>query len=441
MKIWRYEISFGPAKPKTVKTPVLQFPNKQQAQSFARYSTPSGQQIMSYDLIDNLHRKTIMNRVTNKIAGDCARMNYELVCTDEEGREIEAITEELRYIDVKITRKILRGIFRDSIKYGTAFLYVQYGPDGLPLVVFNVHPKLIKPDVDDFGNLLGWVYSGASDEVKLKPEEILYFPEDPETGEIYGKSIFEPVIQMLELLINSQMNIAVLLDRFALPIVLWMLDSQQEAVKTPPEEILEFMQFMVSQLEAGNDAGMDSSVDAKVLGTSDTLIDFVPTVEHLLYSFGAQVGVPMQLLGLRGDNLSVSRMQNYVYNDLVRDKQENVGDMLVEQLYKPYLEAKGILQIEDYDDLYINFPIRAVEENSEAIKWIAPAQQNGYISRKQATNSLGFKGKPVPLDEIEVPLEQPEVVRPGARKPSDPEQTPEVPEPSEEDRDHDTGQE
>jgi hypothetical protein len=377
-----------------------------------------------------------MNRIVNKIAGDCSRMNYDLVCEDKEGRPIEAIQDELRYIDIKITRKVLRTVFRDSVKYGTSFVYVQYAPDGLPLTVFPVHPKFIKPDIDDFGNLIGWKYSGSSDEVSLSPEEILYFPDDPETGEIYGKSILDPAIKILELLVNSQNNIAVLLDRFALPIVLWMLDSQIEGVKTPPEEIIEFMTFLIQQLEAGNDAGIDSSVDPKVLGTSDTLIDFVPTVEHILYTFGAQVGVPMQLLGLRGDNLSVSRMQNYVYNDLVRDKQENVGDMLVEQLYKPYLEAKGIFQIDDYDDLYINFPIRAVEENSEAIKWIVPAQQNGYISRKAAKNSLGFKGKPIPIEDIETPLEQPEVVRPGARKPSEP-KDPEAPEPDESKRDHD----
>jgi len=440
MKIWRYDVTLAPAKSqpqKQKKTPVLHFPNKQQSQAFARYATPNGTQTLSFELIDNLHRKTMMNRIVNKIAGDSARMNYELVCEDEEGRDIEAISQELRYIDIKFTRKIMRSVFRDSIKYGTAFVYVQYAPDGLPLTVFNVHPKFIKPDIDDFGILVGWLYSGSSDEVPLKPEEILYFPDDPETGEIYGKSIIDPAIQILELLINSQNNIAVLLDRFALPIVLWMLDSQVEGVKTPPEEILEFMSFLIAQLEAGNDAGLDSSVDPKVLGTSDTLIDFVPTVEHILYTFGAQVGVPMQLLGLRGDNLSVSRMQNYVYNDLVRDKQENVGDMLVEQLYKPYLENKGIFQIEDYDDLYINFPIRAVEENSEAIKWIVPAQQNGYISRKAAKNSLGFKGKAIPIEDIETPLEQPEVVRPGARKPSDPSNDPEPPEPDESKRDHD----
>lgn len=439
MKIWRYEVTLAPAQSKIkkpTKTAVLPFPNKQQSQAFARYATPTGQQTLSFELIDNIHQKTILNRVVNKIAGDCARMNYQLICEDEEGRQIENIVQELRYIDIKITRKILRNVFRDSIKYGTAFTYVQYAPDGLPLTVINVHPKYIRPEIDDFGNLIGWKYSGSSDEVTLRPEEILYFPDDPETGEIYGKSIVNPAIGILELLINSQNNVAVLLDRFALPIVLWMLDSQIEGVKTPPDEILEFMRFLIQQLEAGNDAGIDSSVDPKVLGTSDTLIDFVPTVEHLLYTFGAQVGVPMQLLGLRGDNLSVSRMQNYVYNDLVRDKQENVGDMLVEQLYKPYLESKGIFQIDDYDELYINFPIRAVEENSEAIKWIVPAQQNGYIDRTAAKNSLGFKGKAVPIEDIEVPEQQPEVVRPGARKPNEP-KSPEAPEPDESKRDHD----
>jgi len=399
-------------------------------QVWGRYTNVMGEQQLSYELIEDLYSSTMMMRIINKMSGDATRMNYTIECFDIDHNVKDDIVKEVVPIDVRITRKVIRAIIRDMLKYGTAFLYVDYGPENIPERAFTVHPQYVEPEFDD-GELIGFIYKTQDKEIALSPEELIVFPNDAQTGELYGISIFSPIMNILELFLNSQLNTAILIDRFALPIIQWALDKGIEGDKTEPKEIIEFMDSLYDQLSAGNDIGTDATVEARVIGADNNLIDFVPIIQNQLEVFGITVGIPLQLIGMRGDNLSVTTRQMQSYLDFVRDLQEQVGEILVENLYKPFLESKGILQLEHYKEIVVNFPIMAVEENSKAITWIAPAINSGLITRTQGKNALGFKGEAVPIEEMDLPNIQPEVIRPGQRK--DPEEEPETKEPPEPD--------
>jgi hypothetical protein len=437
MEIFGYEIKFAKATKTIPTSPVSQYPVTTQSQGFTRYVGPTGDMALSYEIIDSLYEKTIMKRIINKVVGDCSRMNYTVKCTDIDGVMIPEMNETIKSIDTKLTRKNMRGIFRDSIKYGTAFLYVQFGPDGIPLRFVNVHPKYLTPVIADDGTLTQWKYSSGGNEIILTPQEILCFADDPKTGELYGNSWFGPIMQILELLFNAQLNVSTILDRIAIPILVWKLDSMIEGTRTAPEDILAFMNSLIAQLEIGNDVGIDASIQPEILTPSETLIDFVPIIDNLLMTLGMQVGIPMTLMGMKGDNLSVSRIQKQSYLELIRDKQDAIGDDLVEQLYKPLFAAQGYEEGIDYYGVHTVFPILAVEEGADAIKWINPSVNLGLIDRDEGRQALGYIGRAIAIDDIEVPDIQPEVQRPGAQKPSDPSDVKEPTAEPEEDRDHD----
>lgn len=419
MKIlgWDIKLARGSSQAKTVqapKSPIYQFPIMTQQQGFSAYNNVQGQQQLTYELIDGLYKKTIMNRVINKISGDCTRMNYTVSYINLDNTKNEQIEEIGNFVDVKLTRTVFRNIFRDMLKYGTAFLYVQYDAGRIPIKMYTIHPRYVKPEIEN-GVLVRWIYNSGDGEKPLAPEDLICFPNDPATGEIFGNSIFGPIIQILELLLNSQYNTAILIDRYAIPIIHWMLDNGVEGVRTPPEEITNFLESLFSQLDVGNDIATDSGVQSKVIGTDSNLIDFVPIIQDQKETFGITVGVPLQLIGMKGDNLSVTTRQMQSYIDFLRDIQEMVADRLIEFLYKPYLLENGYVELDDYKRIDIDFPVMAVEENSKAIQWLVPAVDKGFITRTQAKNTLGFKGEAVPIDEIEL-FPSPEVIRPSQRK-------------------------
>lgn len=418
------------AKPKDVQlaartSNVMQYPVTTQNQGFTAYLNVKGQQKLSFDLIDGLYDKTIMNRIINKIAGDCTRMNYSVSVVDMDGQPSDELRDLALQVDVKITRSVLRNVFRDMLKYGTSFLYIKYGTGGVPELMYTIDPRYLTPIIDSKGTLTAWQYIAQGSPVNLKPEELLFFPNDPATGEVFGKSLFGPIIQILELLLNSQLNNAILIDRYAIPIIQWMLDSGIDGVRTEPKEILDFMTLMYDQLAVGNDVGTDAGVKTKVIGTDANLIDFIPIVQDQKETLGITCGVPLQLMGMKGDNLSVTTRQMQSYLEFVRDIQEMVADRLIELLYKPFFEKNGKLQLQDYRYLQINFPMQAVEESSKAITWIAPAINLGLITRDEGRNTLGFKGEAIEIEAMEIPSVQPEVTRPGATGPQDPNKEPE----------------
>ncbi len=429
MKILGREINILKRKPET-SAEIPQYPQDMQTQTFARYHNVMGEQQLSYEIIDKLYEKTIINRVINKIAGDATAMNYKIRIVDLEGNEDKDIEDIGKFLDVKITRKVLRSAIRDMLKYGTAFLYISYGADNFPETMYTIHPRLLTPIIED-GVLVAWEYDDEGTPIELDPESIIHIPNDPQTGEIYGQSILGPLMDVLELLLNSQLNTAILVDRYAIPIIQWLIDNQIEGSRTTYKEIEEFMRSLFDQLDVGSDIGTDSGVRANVIGADQNLIDFVPVVRELKETFGVMCGVPLQLLGMRGDNLSVTTRQMQSYIDLVRDYQETVADRLIESLYKPYLESQGFIQFEHYLDIYLSFPVKSVEENSKSATWIFPAVNLGIIDRDEARNTLGYKGNAIPIDEIEAPNIQPEVIRPGARK--DPTEEPGEDEPDESD--------
>ena len=437
MKILGREIRlFGSSAAKPKKTDVMEYPTGNTSQGFSSYQGISSTQSLSYDLIDSLYQKTIMNRIIQKIAGDATRMNYSVSCIGLDGKRDEKIEEMLSLVDVRLTRSVLRSVIRDSVKYGTSFLFLQYGPENIPINMYTLNGRYLQPVIEN-GALIKWKYMSQGKEIELELEELLHFPLDPATGEIFGNSIFGPVIQTLELILNSQLNTSILIDRYAIPFFQWIIKKGEGQPFAEPSEINEFMSYMISQASVGSDIGTNEGTEVKVLGADTNLIDFVPIIENLMYTFGVTVGVPLQLIGMRGDNLSVTTRQMQSYLEYVRDIQETIGDILIEKLYKPYLEKQGILIGEDYQTIMLNFPPQTVEEYSKAIAWLSPAINLGLISREEARNTLGFKGPALDIEDVEVPNQQVEVSRPGAKGPNEPKSNPKAPEPEEKDRDHD----
>jgi len=245
--------------------------------------------------------------------------------------------------------------------------------------------------------LKGWIYnSPTGKQINLNLEDICHVPNNPITGQLYGNSSMEPLLQVLNLLLNSQLSIAVIIDKIATPFIHWLIDSKHEKRKTPLSDILNFIKNLGRQT-VGNDIVTDSSITTEMIGAGNKLIDFSPIIEKLEQTFYVTSGIPGQILGMPADNLSAITRQLQTYYEDLYDFQESTMDYLITEIYEPALLRQGI---EDYVNIYASYSKPMIEQESRIAVWTDIASRDGFITKQEARAALGYRGEPPAEPEI-----------------------------------------
>lgn len=404
MNIGNYEITFkrknsetgGPPTPEDRMDSDVEEYYSPSTKTFSTYKTATGDTSLTYDILEGLYRKTIMNKVINKLAGDVTRLGYTVNCidfNDEPHEQAKLIADQ---IDRLMTRKVLRNLHRDLELYGDAFLFKQLGSNGDISFddIWCINPRYIDPRIEN-QKLVGWTYNSAQGkQIPLDFEQIVHIPNNPLTGQLFGNSAFEPVLQVLNLILNSQINSAVILEQLAIPIIHWGIDSKRERIKTPLSEILDFIRNM-GKMQVGTDFVTDSSVEANIVSAADKMIDFTGMLDKLDDYFFTTTGIPKSILGFPSDNSTAINKQLSTYNENLLDKSETTSDYLISELYWP--EMKGL---NDLKRIYFSYPRPVVEENSRIATWCDTMLKDGIIYKTEARGALGYTGLPPAEPEV-----------------------------------------
>ena len=405
MRIGKYELSFGKVKPEPEEDigsgKVDQFASTQ-SKSFSTYKDANGDRSVDYQDLEDLYKRTVMHRVIDKLSADATRLTYTVKFTDINDNPHEKAKQICAPIGNIITRDVIKTTFRDFLLYGDAFIYINIEGKELKSA-FNINPKYIYPKTDSNNKFIGWTYSGNTNgkEIDLSFDEVIHIANNPVTGSIFGVSIFEPILRVLTLLLNSQQNTAVILDKFAVPMLLWKVDSGRPGHPVKSDKIRTLL-ANIQKMRVGNDFGADSSVSADPIGLGkNTTVDLEATLDDLEKTLFATVGVPAQILGYSADNLSAIVRQLQVYYENVSDLQETLEAALVEKLYRPYLIRNGI---DDCFNIQFSWQKPLLEFESRIATWALPAYEAGLIDDEEARNALGFKGKK-PTQPNDVPAD------------------------------------
>jgi hypothetical protein len=372
------------------------------SKAFSTYKNVAGDASLTYDILEGLYRRTIMRRIIDKPAQDATRLGYTMHVLNQNGDIHEKAEQICHEITKMIRRRSLKTTYRDQKLYGDAFLYQQLGsgnPSGIVDIeqIYSVNPRYIEPDIDNNQQLKGWIYnSSAKGQVNLNLEDICHIPNNPLTGQLYGNSSMESVLQVLNLMLNSQLSIAVIIDKIATPFIHWLIDSKHEKRKTPLTEILTFIKNLGVQ-SVGNDIVTDSSITTEIIGAGNKLIDFSPILDKLEQTFYVTSGIPGQILGMPADNLSAITRQLQTYYEDLFDFQESTMDYLISDIYEPALLRQGI---DDYMTIYASYSKPMIEQESRIAVWTDIATKDGAISLQEMRAALGYNGSPPPAPEV-----------------------------------------
>lgn len=379
---------------------VKKHPETRYTQNFATYSDIYGQADIDYDLIDALYHSTILNRVIKKISSDAVPEMFRVQIIDIEGNTIPELEQVVNTYLAHLKRKHINQMFNYTMRYGTGFLYIGNKSEDQLINMFCLHPKDLNPIMDEStGEIKEWEYSTREGTIIIPDEDLLRFAYDPDIGEIFGMSFVGKLVQTLHLMLNTELNLAEIVDKYAIPILQWLVEVGDDE-EVEDDELYGIVQSLQEQLQYSNDVVTTSRITTDVVGFAQSQYDMESTLSQLKESFGL-LTFPMAIIGGKADNLSAIKIQASQYVGDLKDLQMSFSDEVVEQVIEPFLETLGKIAGIDYSNIYLIFPALTVESNADIATWALPLVRHGIISRDEARGQFGFRGKALPIEELD----------------------------------------
>ena len=194
---------------------VKHYPQTRYTQNFAEYNDIYGSKEVDYDLIDALYHSTILNRVIKKIASDAVPEMFKIQIVDLEGNRIPDLEQIVLTYLAHLKRKHINQMFNYTMRYGTGFLYIGNKEEDQLVNMFCLHPKDLNPVMDESsGEIKEWEYQTQDGVVTIPDEDLLRFAYDPDVGEIFGMSFIGKLVQTLHLMLNTELNLAEIVDKY-----------------------------------------------------------------------------------------------------------------------------------------------------------------------------------------------------------------------------------
>lgn len=379
---------------------VKKHPKTTYSQNFATYNDIYGSEDLDYDLIDGLYHSTILNRVIKKISADAVPEMFKVQVVDLDGQRIPELEQLVSTYIAHLKRKHLNELFNYTLRYGTGFMYIGNKEEEQLVNMFCLHPKDLKPVLDEStGEIKEWTYSTQDGEIPIPAEDIFRLPYDPDIGEVYGMSFLGKLVQTLHLMLNTELNLAEIVDKYAIPILQWLVEVGDDE-EVEDDELYAIFQSIQDQFEYANDVITTSRITTDVVGFAQSQYDMESTLSQLKESFGL-LTFPMAIIGGKSDNLSSIKVQAAQYVNDLRDLQISFSDEFIEQVIEVYLEKEGKKPGIDYATIYFVFPVLTTESNADIATWLFPAVRHGLYSRDEARAQLGLRGQAIPVEELD----------------------------------------
>ena len=353
---------------------------------------------LNYNILDGLYQNTILKKIIKKYIANIIPTYFNLTIEDENEERMPELEKECKILSSVLNRKLYRQMWKSYLLYGTAILYDgNRDENDIPKEIIILHPRdvsveLYPPESSKFGEIKKWLYDYGGYQYEIKPEHIKVFANDPEIGDIFGSSIVNPMLDTLHQFLNNRLDLAEILNRYAIPIVQWAVDVSDIPDEQGQDNLINRAWYMLQeQLGAGDDFISDARVEARTLSFSNDVGHLISILKESRRDLG-MLSIPESLMGGEISNLSGGKTQAAVFMQEIADYRGEQNDFLAEEYYIPFLERKGHIRGKDFHNVYIAFPPTTTELPSESIIWVKSAIEMGLITPNEGRSMLGFRG-------------------------------------------------
>lgn len=387
-------------------TKILKYnPSHNGSRVFGNQYAPSQ---LTYEILDGLYQRTILKKIIKKYIANIVPSYYTLTVEDAQGNRLPEIEEKCKPLSAILNRALYRDMWKSYFLYGTAILYDgNRDEDNLPKEIFVIHPRDIDVEMYEpgpkYGQIKHWLYNYGGKVFKIPPEHIKVFANDPNIGSIFGNSIVNHLQDTLHQFLNNRLDLAEILNRYAIPIVQWAVDVSEVTDEQAGDNLIGKARVVLEeQLAAGDDIVSDARIEPRTLSFANDIGHLISILKESRRDLG-MLSIPESLMGGEISNLSGGKTQAAVFMQEISDYRGEQNDFQANEYYVPFLEEhEGLVKGKDYHNIYLAFPPTTTELPSESIIWVKTALELGLISCNEARAVLGFRGAaPGITDEIE----------------------------------------
>lgn len=348
----------------------------------------------TYEFLDKIYENTIMNKIISKLVDNTIPNTLIFNVEDDNNNTIKEAEEIIKPISKKITRSLLKEFLRNYFLYGTGVLF-QSSPKNGDVELISLHPKYLDPFIDSKGILKYYTYDDGYRTYKLPKDLVYVFAKDPRPNELFGTSILNYTARTLTNLMNNQLDLTEILNRYAIPMIQWAIDLETVQTQDADDIIDKIRESLAKDLDAGDDIVSDARLSANIIEPQQATSSLVQILDATRKDLSI-LTIPQALIGGDADNLSSSKVQISVFYQEINSYRATLNDFLVEQIIRKTLP-------EEYRDanIFLSFPLLNFELPSESIIWVKTALEAGLISFDEARAVLGFKGHaPLITDDL-----------------------------------------
>lgn len=352
---------------------------------------------LNYAILDGLHRNTILNKIIRKYIANIVPIYFTLTIEDENEQRIPELEKECKELSSILNRNLYREMWKSYLLYGTAIIYDgNRDENDMPEEIIVLHPRDLSVELEEqgpkFGEIKCWRYGYGGEIFEIPPDHIKVFSNDPDIGSIFGNSIVSPMLDTLHQFLNNRLDLAEILNRYAIPIVQWAVDVEEMADEQMQDNLITRARIMLEeQLGAGDDIVSDARIEPRTLSFANDVGHLISILQESRRDLG-MLSIPESLMGGEISNLSGGKTQAAVFMQEISDYRGELNDFLAEEYYIPFLEKKGHKRGVDFHNIYLAFPPTTTELPSESIIWVKTALELGLITPNEGRAVLGFRG-------------------------------------------------
>lgn len=359
-----------------------------------RYRSDGEDLDFTYDFLDKIYEKTIMNKIISKLVDNTIPNTLIFNVEDDNNNSIPEAEKIIKPISKKITRNLLKQLLRNYFLYGTGVLF-QSTPKNGDIELMSLHPKYLDPYIDSKGVLKYYNYDDGYRTYKLPKDLVHILAKDARPNELFGKSILHYTARTLTNLLNNQLDLTEILNRYAIPMIQWAIDLEGVQTQDSDDIINKIKENLAEDLDAGDDIVSDARLTPNIIEPQQASTSLVQILDATRKDLST-LTIPQALIGGDADNLSASKVQISVFYQEINSYRATLNDFLVEEL------LRGLLPEEyKYSNVFLSFPLLNFELPSESIIWVSKALELGLITFDEGRSALGYKGRaPLITDEL-----------------------------------------
>jgi len=303
------------------------------------------------------------------------------------GSEQDVRKAEIFAKEMKLKTRLINDI-RTMLIYGNAYEYLADSEIGIEMQYLN--PKNVRVKIDEYGELIGYIYQVFGEETELPAERVLHFAYGKIGNSPYGYSLIHQVYNLLKLKQKLELMAAILAYKMGHPLIHAkvknsMMIPEVEKVLQNRVQTNYNASYVEDQIAIVNQIVTDDAVDINAISNQLDLKGLVEMINYLQGQIDKALKVPRVFYGEpEGSNRATSYNQLKTFSLFLQSLRSTIKEELEAKLF-PLL---GL-------DVEIEFEEIVIEDEMIWGELAAKLYEAGIIDTDEARELIGFP----PLEE------------------------------------------